>query len=32
VAMNEHCGKPLNENRMLALMGEMEGRISGSVH
>ncbi|VFS66191.1 Homoserine kinase [Raoultella planticola] len=23
--MNEFCGKPLNEMRMLALMGEMEG-------
>ncbi|MGM1331457.1 homoserine kinase, partial [Klebsiella michiganensis] len=32
VAMNEFCGKPLNESRMLALMGEMEGRISGSIH
>ncbi|MFZ2612804.1 MAG: homoserine kinase, partial [Raoultella planticola] len=32
VAMNEFCGKPLNEMRMLALMGEMEGRISGSIH
>ncbi|KNC88137.1 homoserine kinase [Trabulsiella odontotermitis] len=32
VAMNEHCGKPLNEHRMLALMGELEGRISGSIH
>lgn len=32
VAMNEFCGKPLNETRMLALMGEMEGRISGSIH
>ena len=30
--MNEFCGKPLNESRMLALMGEMEGRISGSIH
>lgn len=30
--MNEFCGKPLNETRMLALMGEMEGRISGSIH
>jgi homoserine kinase len=30
--MNEYCGKPLNETRMLALMGELEGRISGSVH
>ena len=32
VAMNEHCGRPLDETRMLALMGELEGRISGSVH
>lgn len=32
VAMNEFCGKPLNETRILALMGEMEGRISGSIH
>ena len=32
VAMNEHCGKPLDETRMLALMGELEGRISGSIH
>lgn len=32
VAMNAHCDYPLDENQMLALMGEMEGRISGSVH
>lgn len=32
MAMNEHCGKPLDDNQMLALMGELEGRISGSVH
>ena len=32
VAMNEHCGKPLNNNRLLGLMGELEGRISGSIH
>src|SRR5476649_1028766 len=32
MAMNEFCGKPLDENTMLRLMGEMEGRISGSVH
>jgi len=32
MAMNEHCGKPLNDNELLALMGELEGRISGSVH
>lgn len=30
--MNEHCGKPLNNSRLLALMGELEGRISGSIH
>lgn len=32
VAMNAHCDYPLDENQMLTLMGEMEGRISGSVH
>lgn len=32
MAMNEHCGKPLNDTELLALMGELEGRISGSVH
>ncbi|MFU9137225.1 homoserine kinase [Erwinia tasmaniensis] len=32
VAMNEHCGKPLGDTELLALMGELEGRISGSVH
>ncbi len=32
MAMNEFCGKPLNDTRLLALMGELEGRISGSVH
>lgn len=32
MAMNEFCGKPLNDTRMLSLMGELEGRISGSVH
>lgn len=32
VAMNEFCGKPVNDTRLLALMGELEGRISGSVH
>ncbi|PLV62646.1 homoserine kinase [Erwinia sp. B116] len=32
MAMNEHCGRPLNDTEMLALMGELEGRISGSVH
>ncbi|BAE73680.1 Homoserine kinase [Sodalis glossinidius str. 'morsitans'] len=32
VAMNAHCGRPLNDDQMLMLMGEMEGRISGGVH
>ena len=32
VALNEYCGHPLNENELLSMMGEMEGRISGSVH
>lgn len=32
MAMNEHCGKPLNDTELLALMGELEGRVSGSVH
>ncbi|AIA72625.1 homoserine kinase [Pectobacterium atrosepticum SCRI1043] len=32
MAMNEFCGKPLDDTRLLRLMGELEGRISGSVH
>ncbi|MDU6924768.1 homoserine kinase [Franconibacter helveticus] len=32
VAMNEYCGKPLSDSKLLLLMGELEGRISGSVH
>ncbi|MBN3263862.1 homoserine kinase [Pectobacterium brasiliense] len=32
MAMNEFCGKPLDDIRLLTLMGELEGRISGSVH
>ncbi|MCY9848057.1 homoserine kinase [Pectobacterium jejuense] len=32
MAMNEFCGKPLDNTRLLKLMGELEGRISGSVH
>ena len=32
IAMNEHYGKPLNDTRLLAIMGELEGRISGSIH
>ena len=30
--LNAFHGAPLNEHDMLLLMGEMEGRISGSVH
>ncbi|CCP08295.1 homoserine kinase [Erwinia amylovora MR1] len=32
MAMNEYCNKPLNDNELLVLMGELEGRVSGSVH
>ena len=32
MAMNEFCGKPLSDDRLLTLMGELEGRISGSIH
>ncbi|HDU8582301.1 TPA: homoserine kinase [Morganella morganii] len=32
VALNEYTGRPLDEMTLLRLMGEMEGRISGSVH
>ncbi len=32
VALNEYCGEPFNSQQLLALMGEMEGRISGGVH
>lgn len=32
MAMNEFCGKPVSDTRLLALMGELEGRISGGVH
>lgn len=32
VAMNALCGHPLSDDKMLRLMGEMEGRISGGVH
>ncbi len=32
VALNEFCDRPLDKTRLLALMGELEGRISGSVH
>jgi len=32
MAMNEFCGRPLSDTQLLTLMGELEGRISGSVH
>lgn len=32
VALNEYCDRPLDKTELLTLMGEMEGRISGSVH
>ncbi|CAJ0991161.1 homoserine kinase [Pantoea sp. Nvir] len=32
MAMNEFCNRPLNDIQLLTLMGELEGRISGSVH
>lgn len=32
VALNEFFEKPFNEYQMLTMMGEMEGKISGSVH
>ncbi|WP_241617677.1 homoserine kinase [Rosenbergiella epipactidis] len=32
VAMNEFAGNPLSEHQLLLSMGELEGRISGSVH
>lgn len=31
-ALNEHFGRPYNEQALLELMGEFEGKISGSVH
>jgi homoserine kinase len=31
-ALNQFHGNPLNEMELLALMGEMEGQISGGVH
>ncbi|EHM48553.1 homoserine kinase [Hafnia alvei] len=32
MALNEFAEQPLDQTQLLALMGEMEGRISGSVH
>ncbi len=31
-ALNRFHGQPLNEMELLALMGEMEGKISGGIH
>ncbi len=31
-ALNRFHGQPLNETELLALMGEMEGKISGGIH
>ncbi|MCL1144892.1 homoserine kinase [Shewanella marinintestina] len=32
MALNEYFDKPFNEQELLRLMGEFEGKISGSVH
>ncbi|XOD70171.1 MAG: homoserine kinase [Sodalis sp. (in: enterobacteria)] len=32
VALNAHCNSPLSNNKILKLMGDMEGRIAGTVH
>ncbi|OTA21430.1 homoserine kinase [Xenorhabdus beddingii] len=32
VALNEYEGRPFSRNQLLDMMGELEGRISGSVH
>lgn len=32
VALNEFAHKPFSESHLLLMMGELEGRISGSVH
>ena len=31
-ALNEHAGQPFNEDKLLLMMGELEGQISGSIH
>ncbi|MBT1450431.1 homoserine kinase [Glaciecola sp. XM2] len=31
-ALNEHAGKPFDEDTLLVMMGELEGQISGSIH
>ncbi|MBS9437510.1 homoserine kinase [Photorhabdus noenieputensis] len=32
MALNEFVGLPFSESQLLAMMGELEGRISGSIH
>ncbi|MBD2814585.1 homoserine kinase [Xenorhabdus sp. Flor] len=32
VALNEYAGRPFERSQLLDMMGELEGRISGSVH
>lgn len=32
LAMNIYCGNPIHNDQLLKLMGEMEGKISGSNH
>nr|WP_217471666.1 homoserine kinase [Photorhabdus akhurstii] len=32
MALNEFAGLPFSESQLLAMMGELEGRISGSIH
>ncbi|MBK5143229.1 homoserine kinase [Budviciaceae bacterium BWR-B9] len=32
MALNEFCDRPFNQTELLGMMGELEGRISGSVH
>ena len=32
MALNEFAGQPFDETTLLSMMGELEGRISGSVH
>lgn len=32
VALNEYAGKPFDSDQMLAMMGELEGRVSGGIH
>ncbi len=32
MALNEFAEKPFDDTQLLGMMGELEGRISGSVH